>query len=136
MTEPEDMKTVSIRQKGPGLAAIVVQGRDLASFIRGYAVFVENPNDMPSVVLDFAPRAGLEYDGDAVVAVKPELAEVLEMLGWTPPELPDPTEDRPDDELETEITRPGDPQRTFLLADGSRRSEPYPQPSWLRDDQE
>lgn len=46
------------------------------------------------------------------------------------------TEDRPDDELETEITQIGDPQRTFLLADGSRRSEPYPQPSWLRDDQE
>jgi len=93
------MSKVKIHHKGLGDATIHVDGKDIARHVRGYAVYVENPNDKPTVVLSLggalAPDTELD---DAVVMIHEEQAALLERLGWTRPDVEDPTENRPDDD--------------------------------------
>lgn len=100
MSEDEGLHQVKIIHKGVGDAEIWVGDRDLAKLVKGYAVFVEDPSDRPTVVIDFSAGRFLEYSGEAVVTIKEEMATALELLGWTRPDLPDATEDRPDDGMD------------------------------------
>jgi hypothetical protein len=111
---------VKITQLGTSRAVVEVNGRDMAPWISAYHVHAD-VEDGPQVVLQFSGAVLPEFDGPAEVQVTPDLHEALIHLGWTPP--------APAEEVtEREVSAHGDPQRTFIRSDGTRRYEDWPGP--------
>lgn len=79
-------REVKIHWKAPGNADVLVDGRNVNTLTRGFALFAEDPDTMPGLVLNLNAAKGVYYDGPATVTISEECAEALEVLGWRRPE--------------------------------------------------
>jgi hypothetical protein len=117
MSEGMPQDHIKIKQLSLNSAEVVINGVDMARIVSAYHVHADM-QDGPQVVIQFAATVLPEFDGPADVQVTQELHEALIHLGWTAPRAPE--------RVENEITTLNDPHRTYLAADGTVRTVPWP----------
>lgn len=84
---PPGVKTIEIELDGPAAydGTIKVDGIEVKQAVRALDVRAR-VGDLISVTLDVMAMAGARFSGSAYVGIPTETAELLEVLGWTPPD--------------------------------------------------
>ncbi len=83
MSEP---MSINVQPLGPGNAVILLDGRDVSAMVAGYSL-TQDATSLAQLTITFGLLGvPTEFAGEARVRVRPEQAEVLIGLGWTPPD--------------------------------------------------
>lgn len=65
---------------------VKVNGHDVSKIVRGFTVHADAGGDATSVALSILTLNGLDFTGEAEVVLDPVTTELLQRLGWTPPD--------------------------------------------------